>query len=107
MGRRDADAAFEGPGEMALVAKARSQGYLDNRRVGCGQLVAGVFDSQLTNVISDRALVRLVKGLSQVDRMHADVVGHFGQREALCEARMQKVSGLLQPPRRQTGGNSR
>ena len=61
--RGDSDEAFEGSGEMALVAKARRQGDLDNRRFRRGECVAGVFDSQLPHVISDCAPVRLVKRL--------------------------------------------
>jgi len=80
---------------MALVAKARRQSDLDNRRFGSGKLVAGVFNSQLPDVISDRALVRLVKRLSQMDRMHTDVVRHLRQCEVFRETRVQKVSGLL------------
>src|SRR5262249_29681541 len=105
--RRDSNEAFEGSSEMALVAKARRQSNLDNRRFRRGKLVTGVFDSQLPHVISDCALVRLLKRLGQMDRMHADVMRQLRQCEALGEARVQKVSGLLEPPRRQVGAYSR
>src|SRR6266498_3173064 len=63
--------------------------------------------SQMPHVISDRALVGLVKRLGQMHRMHADVMSQLRQRKALGEARVQKVSGLLEPPRRQIGAYSR
>jgi hypothetical protein len=86
LGGRYSDAAFEGSGEMALVAKARRQSDLDNWRLSRSQLVTGVFNPQLPHVISDRALVRLVKHLSQMDRMHADVVSHLGQCQVFRES---------------------
>jgi hypothetical protein len=38
-----------------------------------------------------------------MDRMHADVVRQLRKRKALGEARVQKISGLLEPPRRHIG----
>src|SRR5499426_1105104 len=42
-----------------------------------------------------------------MDRMHADVKRQLCQRKALGEARVQEVSCLLEPPRRQVGAYSR
>src|SRR5262249_43563972 len=92
---------------MALVAKTRRQSDLNNRRFRRGKLATGVFDPQLPHVISDRALVGLVKRLGQMHRMHADVMRQLRQRKALGESRVQKVSGLLEPPRPQIGPYSR
>src|SRR5262245_4320625 len=88
---RDSYEAFEGSGEMALVAKARRKSDLDNRRFRRGKLATGVFDSQLPHVISDRALVGLVKSLGQMHRMHAGVMRQLSQRKAVGEARVQSI----------------
>src|SRR5262245_14623402 len=92
---------------MDLIAEARRERDLSNRRSRRGKLATGVFYSQLPQVISDRALVGFVKRLGQMHRVHADVMSQLRQREALGEARVQKVSGLLEPPRRQIGAYSR
>ena len=55
---------------MALAAKACRRGDLDERRVRPRKLPAGEFNSQLANVLTNRATVVLTKRTSQVNRMH-------------------------------------
>src|SRR5438128_891114 len=83
LGRGDSGRALEGAGEMTLVAEARRQGNLHNRRLGGGQCAARILNPQLAHIISHSTAVGLVEHLGQMDRVYPDSVGDLSQRQAL------------------------
>jgi hypothetical protein len=72
---------------VTLIAETGRQRNLNNRFAGSGQLVAGILDAQLADIIPNGAAVLLTKRLRQMDRVNANSMCNLGQREVFSKTR--------------------
>ena len=64
--------AFEGSGKVTLVGKPSRRSDRGQRNIGRTELVAGVLDAKLANVLSDSTTTKPAESAGQINRMYAD-----------------------------------
>ena len=67
------------------------------RYVRCGKLAGGMFDTQLTDVLADRAAELPAEDAAQVSRMHADSLCYVVKAQTFVKSRMEQISGSDEP----------
>ena len=73
-GRGNAKKSFEGSRKVALVKETSRDGNLADRIIQIGQFTTREFNAQASYVLSNGATACFAKRLSQINRMHTDVL---------------------------------
>lgn len=102
LGGRHAGVPLEGVGEVALVVEARGGGDLGQSHFRVAQLTHARVQTQLADVLADRAAVVPAKHSRQVGGMHSGDLRELLETEVFVEVRVQVVVRAEQPARRRS-----